>query len=145
MSNSTLIQIVSTATSIGSQLYLSSAIVLFLCIMRTASIIFKILVDEIESVQNTLVGYDSLLVVKWKLKHVLICQLYDHINDCFGLALLVYIVKQFLNVINYVFYTVDTFNITFNSIMICTKGLKTLAAFFFVTILCDEMESKVLL
>ena len=88
-----------------SQLYPISAIVLFCCLVETSSIITKTLAEDIRDQRNKgIIETNSpQLLTKWKRKNMLICEFVGKINQCFGLIILLFTMKQFINFITFSF------------------------------------------
>lgn len=75
--------------------------ILFTVVVAHATILFSSLNQQMK----TILSPDSpmmsipIKLEKWRQNHVLVCQLVDCINDCFGLVLLLSITSYFINLI----------------------------------------------
>ena len=145
--NDSTFSLLASAASGCSQLYAISAIALFVCLGWLTSIVLEALVQDIQSYLNKSCADHLQLVVKWKRTHVLVCEFVQHINDCFGLVLLIFIAKQFICIINDAFVTIAAFRAMNRasvadvlSIMAITKNLFYL---YMVTYVSEKIRNQV--
>ena len=138
--------------SIATQLYLISAIILFLCLGWMALMAFDILVQEIKSfckkyIRSAAVN-DFKKIVQWKRKHIFVCEFIDQINQCFGAILLIFIIKLLISITNYGFGTIETIKlkktISYENIVIWIIAVKNLIYLFLITSLSEKINQKVI-
>lgn len=137
--------------SIGlfTYLYPVSSLGLFLCLSRMAALILQQVAEDIaRSRQCSFYAprYYS-AVAKWRQSYVLIRRLVYELNRCFGLILLVFVIKQFVAIVTIIFdVVVKVQQQNFDAVKLCMSLghlVKTLIYFSAVVCACDGVNVKV--
>ena len=85
--------------------------ILFFTVVLMTSFLFKALKHDMEKLidNQSSLGLMDFELQKWKKRHLLVVQLVDLINDCFGMVILLIAGHGFISFIHYSFETVSYF------------------------------------
>lgn len=128
-----------------SSLYPSTAVVSFICLASTASIMLQRLVDELPT---NLIPFQTELnqqLIKWKRDYRSVSNYIEKINHFYGFILLTFLAMLLINLVSYIFFLIK-FVQQGNSALekaLAFLIIKNLVYALFLILICHRIKQKV--